>query len=319
MPSKNQSNAIGCLLFLVLIVPPFFILPIGAAIGFAGLCTIISFLIAEINRQIGNLRKRRETNKSLISNANEGFVELIAKVIDESKSLTWIKEVPVAYHELAIYQWKPGTSNSKGHWTGLYQKRSHEKYFSISDGSGECFVSLHQTTFHIKSDSKRMNSRQLLQMLTKKGLEDFPAHDLIEGRKIKVEEHYIPSSTDIYFYGILHKQNRETPPDHLFDQKDNKKAIRSQSSYALDIHDWHKMIAYSSQSDIKILTSDYSPSTYIENLVISLKGDSNIQLRSYFGIFISLIAIIALIAIYLLIVSRTYPDLAVEIESLLAS
>ena len=61
-----------------------------------------------------------------------------------------------------------------------------------------------------------------------------------------------------------------------------------------------------------------APTTYIENLIVSLKGDSNIQLRTYFGIFMCFFVIAALIAIYLLIVSRAYPDLAIEVEQLLS-
>ncbi len=318
MPAKNRSNAIGCLLLLFLIIPPFFVLPLGAALGFAGVCTVILFLIAEINRQVGNLKKLRETNKSLISNAGEGFVEFVARIKNNTNHHTWLRKRPVDYYETEIYQWRPGSSSNKGNWARLYRKSSHEKFLTISDGSDDCFVSLHHSTIHFKSDWKRMTSRQLLEKLTTQNLENFPINDLDNNKKIKVVEHYVPASSQLYFYGILNKVNRDTSPQYLFDQKDNKKAIRSQSSYALDLVDWAQMTSSSSKNPIKILSSDYSPTTYIENLIVSLKGDSNIQLRTYFGIFMCFFVIAALIAIYLLIVSRAYPDLAIEVEQLLS-
>lgn len=162
-----------------------------------------------------------------------------------------------------------------------------------------------------------MNSRAFLEKLTASHLEDFPVRDLNENRRIKVEEHYIPASTEIFFYGILHKFNLEDPPQDLFNQVNNKKAIHSESAYALTPSDWQEIIETSSGNNIKILSADYSPDSYIENLIISIKGDSNLQLRSYIGIFFCLLAIILLILIYLLLVSKTYPDLAEQMETFL--
>lgn len=148
--TKKRNNAIGCFLYLAFIIPPFFFLPMGAAIGFAFICTFIMFLIAEISRQLGNLKKRRQTNKSPISASSEGFVELVAKVKSNSTQQTWLEELPADYHEIDVFQWKPGTSSNKGHWTRLYRKRSHDRYFAINDDSGDCYVSLHHHTLHAK-------------------------------------------------------------------------------------------------------------------------------------------------------------------------
>lgn len=86
MSEKKRSSPIGCLIVLLLIVPPFFFVPMGVAVGFAIVSVMYSLVISEITQEYKRIDKRKITNKSTIAVAREGFVELVAELEIEPHS-----------------------------------------------------------------------------------------------------------------------------------------------------------------------------------------------------------------------------------------
>lgn len=175
--ADKKSSPVGCLIYLLIVAPPFFFFPIGVAIGFTAVITVISLVTAEIHREVKKLKQRKVTNKSTISAARNGFVEVVAKIKNNEPISSWLDKEAIAYSEVSVAKMFRRTDR-KSEKQVFYSHRSHVRKMKISDGSAECWVSLHHVTMHLNPKRRRIKKQELLTLLAERPLPDFPIHAL---------------------------------------------------------------------------------------------------------------------------------------------
>lgn len=303
---KNSSSPLGCLVFLIIIIPPYFFMPWKAALGFSIVSILLGFIIPEIIREIRKMKQRKVTNKSTIAAARPGFVELVAKVANAAPKQSFLEEIPVDFHQLHI-----GTNvrreNRRSEYVSIYEYRSSPRILPITDGSGEAWVSLHHVDIHLKSKTKRLKKDTLLQFLEEKSLPDFPLKALEKSNLFHLTEFYLPKNEYAYFYGIMNVLPTRSNPDEILAYQDDRRD-RFNNQYALTNEDWEHIKA-KSKDKVKLLTADYSPPTYIDKLIISSKGDRSLSLRTYLHVFMLCVFIVAILSLYGLYLWKGHPDL----------
>lgn len=308
MSEKKRSSPVGCLIVLLLIVPPFFFVPTGVAVGFAILCVVYLLAISEIIQEFKRISKRKVTNKSTIAAARAGFVELVAKLVDQTHD-GWLVDERLDYHELIFFKVVYSqSSEDKTRKLPFHEYRSSPRVWKITDGSGECWVSLHNAQFHLKSKYKKLKKPQLLELLKDKPLPDFPMDKLEDRETFWVEEKYIPAGTPVNFYGHLSKAINSAPSELVSIQQNTKHDHRMEQQYRMTEEDWKDITNSTDQHEIKLLSSDYSPETFIESLIISLKGDNSLKWKSYLSIFMGILMLVVLLAFYGLYLWKGQPE-----------
>jgi len=306
MSDKKKTGAIGCLVFLLIVVPPYFYFPTGLAIGFTVVCSVLGFIIPEMTREIGKIKQRKATNKSTIAAAQEGFVEIVAKVKGIENVSTWLEGEKADFTLLKLLKWVRN-SRKKNTIVSFYEHRSSPKKLLVTDGSADAWVSLHETTMHLTKKKKQFKKDELLKLLEKHPLPNFNLDELKDKNTFWVEEHYITKGEYVNFYGIMHKLNTANTPAYILKYKDNRHARHTQN-LALDESDWQEMIDSTHASNLKLLTADYSAPNYIEKLLISLKGDHSLRLRSYLNLFMMLVMILVILSFFALYVWKGHPE-----------
>lgn len=306
MPDKKKTGAIGCLVFLLIVVPPYFFFPVGVAVGFTIICGCMGLIIPEMNREIKKVTQRKLTNKSTIAAAQEGFVELVAKIKGIENISTWLEGIAADFVKIRLLKWVKNSRN-KNSIVSFYEHRTSLKKLQITDGSADAWLSLHETTMHLKKKKKRLKKSDLLKLLEKYPLPNFNLDELKDKNTFWVEEHYIPKGQYAYCYGIMNKLNTSDTPHHILKHKENRHA-RHSKEFALNETDWQEMVDSTHTHQIKLLTADYGQSNYIEKLLISLKGDHSLRLKSYFYLLMMVIIIMVLFAFYGLYVWKGHPE-----------
>lgn len=86
--------------------------------------------------------------------------------------------------------------------------------------------------------------------------------------------------------------------------------------YALTKKDYEE-ITISFDGKAKLLTADYSPPTYVENVIISLKGDTNLKIKTYINLCTLSLFIIVTITFYGLYLWKAHPLIFEQIISFL--
>ncbi|ADR20186.1 hypothetical protein MATR_21980 [Marivirga tractuosa] len=303
---KTSSSPVGCLVLLVIIVPPYFFLPWEVALGFSIVVTFLLLIVSEIIREIRKLQQRKVTNKSTIAAARPGFVELVAKVSNSDHKKSFLEEIPVDFHQLHIGT-NVRTANRKSEFVSIYEYRSAPRILPITDGSGEAWASFHHLDIHLKSTTKRFKKDTLLQFLEEKAIPDFPPNSLEKSNLFHLTEFYLPKDEYAYFYGIMNVLPTHSNPDEILAYQGDKRD-RFNNQYALTNEDWEH-IKSESRDKVKLLTADYSPPTYIDKLIISSKGDRSLSWRTYLNVFMMCILIVVLLTFYGLYIWKAHPDL----------
>ena len=308
MSEKKRSSPVGCLIVLLLIVPPFFLVPTGVAVGFAIVCVMYLLVISEIIQEFKRIDKRKVTNKSTIAAARAGFVELVAKLDNESHS-GWLIDELVDFHQLTFFKVVYSqSSEDKTKKLPFHEYRSILRVLKVTDGSGECWVSLHNAQFHLKRKYKKVKKPALLELLKKRPLSDFPMEKLEDRETFWVEELYIPAGTPVNFYGQLSRASTSDPSAFISLQQNTKHDHRMEQQYRMSEDDWQEITSSTDKHEVKLLSSDYSPGTFIESLIISLKGDSSLKLKSYLTIFMMGLMLIVLLGFYGLYLWKGQPE-----------
>lgn len=287
MKPKKKPSPVGCIVYTIVLVLVYIVTPLLLAISF----TFFSFFVVIIGHSIilkaKKIKLRNKTNKSTISTAQEGYVELVARIKDGDPQLkTWLTGESADYRWLSFnrYVGRSGSGSGKGKWSSFFDHESAEKVLSVTDGSGDCNVSLHRADFRIKTTTKFFKSIDLLKKLKDHGIDGFPYHDLEANKEIDVTEQWIPKNETVSFYGNLHKLSLDQTSHALIE--DNivmRGSNRLEHARFLETEDYQRLTRKEKEEggqSLKILTSNYD-SNPVEGLIISLKGDKSINQRSY--------------------------------------
>lgn len=190
------------------------------------------------------------------------------------------------------------SSGDKARKLPFHEYRDLPRVLKITDGSGECWVSLHNAQFHLKRKYKKVKKHQLKELLKEHPIPNFPMEELEDRETFWVEELYIPASTPINFYGLLTKASTSMPLELVYVQQNTKHDHRMEERYAMTEEDWNAITTSTGKHEVKLLSSDYSPETFIESLIISLKSDRSLKLKSYLTIFMMVLMLIVLLGFY---------------------
>lgn len=310
MTKKKESN-LGCFVYLAVVIAAFVFVPWPIALGFAIFLAIALVLVYAIGHEIKKIRRRNRTKKTMISVASEGYVELLAKTKPENEeTVTWLKRAEADYSWISFQRFVGSRrSDNPGRWVSFYDIESEGKVLKVSDGSGECWVSLHMADFRIANHHERYKPIELLQALKDKPIAGFPLKELDEKDDIQVVERWIPKGSELYLFGYM--SNLEDA-DQLIDGA--KKAWRGgdhrNQDRMLTKDDFATLITKSSDSSSrnKILTPDYEVDP-VEGVIVSLSGDSVVNRSSYAAIVAFSLGLIVLLGMGAGILYSEFPEL----------
>jgi len=314
--NKKKQSPVGCLIYLGIIIIAFVFFPWQVALGLAFFLFAVILLTSGIGSEIKKIRRRNITQKSNISNANYGYTELVAKVSPSNKNLkSWIDGEAADYRWISFLQYqrtKNSDGESSGSWGPFYDDESEDKLLRISDGSGQCYASLHMADFRLHSKIKRYKPEEFLTVLKERRIDNFP-YDLIDPEKdIRVEEKWIPKNAEHFFYGHMQIIKKEVPEDLI---KVAEQAWRGgdhlNKKRQLDANDW-KSILENSQQSAKVLTTNYDQDP-VDNIIISQHDDNVLNRWSYISILAMVFGLVIVFVIGYLALNASYPEIIDEI------
>ena len=321
MQTKKKQSNIGCFVFVAIILVGFFYLPWMLVIGFAIAASIAMVLVFSILNEVKKIRKRSLTRKSLISKANEGYTELVAKIKPENLELqSWIDRTPADFTWLSFQKFHGSRhAEPRGKWKSFFDIESENNFFKVTDGSGDCWVTTHMSDFQVERSIQYFSQNELRHKLKDVPINDFPLENLGDNTEIRAVEKWIRKDQTLFFFGHLH--------DLSHGHKDLKTAA-AKAWGAIDYRNRSRLMGNNEWSDLlqksedsspsirKILTANYEAEP-VERLIISKSGDSTINIRSYLAIIAFLIGLGFLLYPVYSILSSEYSEILDRINDLL--
>ncbi len=310
MNSKSAKTSIGCFVFLAVIVAAFIYAPWQVAVGLMIVIFFISALIEAIRREFKRINKRKITNKSTIMGASEGFTELVAKIKNyDQDQKTWLTQDKVSYRSVS-FNCYVRVRHGEGNWVSFHTYEPEDKKLLVTDGSGDCWISLHRAEIQVKEKSKRFNSKKLRDLLEENPIPDFPFEELEKQDTVLVREKWVEPESYVNFYGHFSKLPTYEVPKHIIEHSTNPKLKSWEKERSLTEADWHEMVKVTEDNgkgELNLLTSTYSEEP-IDPLIMSLKGDARLNLLSYLNIAAMMMAIVLLIVIPFIILIKVFPE-----------
>ena len=315
MPSqstKNLSN-LGCFTFIGLLIVGLFFVHWLVVLGFGVAVSIMMVLIFSILHEIKKIRKRNNTRKSLISQASEGYTELVAKINPANSDLkTWIDHVPADYSWVSFQKFHGSRhSEPRGKWRSFFDSESENNFLKISDGSGSCWISTHMSDFVVEMNIQYYNAKELLPKLKTDPISDFPFDELTESTEIKVVEKWIKKGQTLFLFGHIHDFSKGHEPLMRSAAKAWGASDHQNSARLMGHKEWSDLLQKSAESSPgirKILTANFEAEP-AERIIISNSPDSKINIRSYLAILAFLIGLLLLLYPAYIMTTSAYPEI----------
>lgn len=324
--TDKKSPWLGCLFYLALVAPAYFLTSWQVATSIAVLITALMMMFGGIVHEIKKMKKLKNTPRTVISNTPKyGYVKLLAKVKTKSPELkTYLTNEPTDYRWISIQQAytnekreADGSSRYESGWTSIYDDETNLKTLEIYDGTGSCLVGLHNAHYYINYKTKDLTARELLQFIKEKNLLGIPVERIKEDQKFKLVERWIKKDQTITFYGTMNKLSLEEIPNDIIKAADkalkygpdddtrkrDRKRILSEADWQTLINDAKK----SGRDSLDILTSDYS-NTAENELVLNVKDNKALNQSSYIAMVAYLIGAAILSLVWYGFVNSQYPE-----------
>lgn len=321
--TDKKSSPIGCLVFLAVIIIVFIYLPLAAGFTVAfGLFGVI-LLTSAISREFKRITERNRTNTSTIAAAQEGFVEISGKMVDEPTISTWLTGEKACIRRIDFtYVRSSRSSSSKSVPVTIFRAESERKKFLISDGSDQCWVILHAAELAFKKKTKRFRLKSLKEELSQRPLEGFSMAELdkLTGFKvITVTEEWLEKGQPFNCYGVLHKVKYGERPSALQEVYNHKNQHQLQKEQVLTEADWQTMEKPHAYGEYKVITSRYNDlgRRDIDALIISYMGDAGLNRNSYIQIILMTLALVFLIFMCGVLINVQHPELLEKLVNLI--
>jgi hypothetical protein len=211
----NKTAIFGFLLSIPILITCLIIFPGGY--GFLAFVStmfavyLLFSIVGEFKALIGRLSKRGLN----ISQTSEGKVLIKGKIEGVSEpQRTWITDEPSTMRKIVFshYKRRVNTSGKNGkrvettHLEDLYRTDFSHQAIRINDGTGDCWILLHNSDglYHSKSLVKKVEDAE--EMLKKKPIDGFPMEKLEEVfKKVHITEEWVPVGQSLSVYGNIQK------------------------------------------------------------------------------------------------------------------
>jgi len=325
--TKSKKNPLwGCLFYVTLVSPAFFLTRWEVAASIAVLITVLMIMYGGIVHEIKKMRKLRDTPRSVISNTpGFGYVKLVAKVKPpDLEVVTLFSSRPAAYRWISFQHAytnekrdADGSTRYESGWSSFYDDETDLKALQIYDATGSCYLGLHHAHYYINYQEKEFTAFELLQFIKEKNLIGIPIDKITEDQKLKVVERWIEKDQPITFYGTMNKLSLDHVPHDIIKAAD--KALKygadddtrkRDPERKLDEADWKDLIIKAKADGARtldILTADYT-NTAENELVLNANDNKALNSNSYIAIVVYLIGAVVLSLVWYGFVNTQYPE-----------